>query len=99
MHSLTHPLHIWQVVQQADSVLRVSLVVFAARHSYPQRPRGHALQHCLIQLLGDERVGQLSQVVLQYSCKVGEKENRASGQLLQQDSEQMLYLSNGFFAA
>lgn len=69
-----HPLHLRQVLQQADGVLRVGLVVLAACSSYSERPRGHGLQHCLIQVLGDQRVGQLSQVVLQYSWKVGESE-------------------------
>ena len=66
---LPHPLHLRKVVQQADGVLGVGLVVLAARRSYPQRPRGHGLQHCFIKLLGDKRVGQFSQVVLQYSWK------------------------------
>lgn len=66
---LPHLLHLRKVVQQADSVLGVGLVVLAARRSNPQRPRGHGLQHCFIQLLGDQRVGQLSQVVLQHSWK------------------------------
>lgn len=67
---LPHPLHLRQAVQQADGVLRVRLVILTAPSSNAERPRRHGLQHCLIQVLGDERIRQLTQVVLQYSCRV-----------------------------
>lgn len=62
---LAHPLHVRQVVQQSDGVLRVGLVVLAGPRPDPQRPGGHGLQHGLVQVLGDQGVRQLSQVVLQ----------------------------------
>lgn len=62
-----HLLHLRQAVQQADSVLGVSLVVLAAGCSDPQRPCGHGLQNCFIEVLADQREGQLSQVVFQHS--------------------------------
>lgn len=64
-----HLLHLWQAVQQADSVLRVGLVVLAAGCSYPQRPRAHGLQNRFIEVLANQREGELSQVVFQHSWK------------------------------
>lgn len=73
---LPHPLHLWQAVQQANGVLRVRLLILAARCADPQRPGAHGLQHRLIEVFVDQRVGQLPQVVLQDSWKGGRRSRR-----------------------